>query len=85
MLNYYDNEISSESASLTFEHKDKTYNGVLNYYDNEISSESASLTMRADFDNSKKQLSPGMDVKKATKDTMDHVHGVCRGHQWAIL
>ena len=43
-----------------FEHKDKTYNGVLNYYDNEISSESASLTMRADFDNSKKQLSPGM-------------------------
>lgn len=43
----------------------------------------------------------GMDVKKATKDTMDHVqnaliaitlvlsafrpHGVCRGHQWAIL
>lgn len=84
-----------------FEHKDKTYNGVLNYYDNEISSESASLTMRADFDNSKKQLSPGMDVKKATKDTMDHVqnaliaitlvlsafrpHGVCRGHQWAIL
>lgn len=84
-----------------FEHKDKTYNGVLNYYDNEISSESASLTMRADFDNSKRQLSPGMYVKKATKDTMDHVqnaliaitlvlsavrpHGVCRGHQWAIL
>lgn len=84
-----------------FEHKDKTYNGVLNYYDNEISSESASLTMRADFDNSKRQLSPGMDVKKATKDTMDHVqnaliaitlvlsafrpHGVCRGHQRAIL
>lgn len=77
-----------------FEHKDKTYNGVLNYYDNEISSESASLTMRADFDNSKRQLSLGMDVKKATKDTMDHVqnaliaitlvlsafrpHGVCR-------
>lgn len=56
-----------------FEHKDKTYNGVLNYYDNEISSESASLTMRADFDNSKRQLSLGMDVKKATKDTMDHV------------
>ena len=43
-----------------FEHKNKTYNGVLNYYDNEISSESASLTMRADFDNSKRQLSPGM-------------------------
>ena len=46
---------------------------MLNYYDNEISSESASLTMRADFDNSKKQLSPGMDVKKATKDTMGYV------------
>ena len=29
--------------------------------------------MRADFDNSKKQLSPGMDVKKATKDTMGYV------------
>lgn len=29
--------------------------------------------MRADFDNSKKQLSPGMYVKKATKDTMGHV------------
>lgn len=43
-----------------FEHKNKTYNGALNYYDNEISSESASLTMRADFDNSKRQLSPGM-------------------------
>lgn len=41
-----------------FEHKDKTYNGVLNYYDNEISSESASLTMRADFDNSKNNFRP---------------------------
>ena len=52
-----------------FEHKNKTYNGVLNYYDNEISSESASLTMRADFDNSKRQLSPGMYGTISVPDT----------------
>ena len=45
---------------ILFEHNDKVYQGTLNYYDNEISHESASLTMRADFDNSKKQLSSGM-------------------------
>lgn len=43
-----------------FENNDKEYEGTLNYFDNEISQESASLTMRADFDNSKKQLSSGM-------------------------
>ena len=51
--------------------------------------------------NVERNMKLGMDVKKATKDTMDHVqnaliaitlvlcalrpHGVCRGHQWAIL
>ena len=43
-----------------FEHKDKTYNGVLNYYDNEISSESESLTMRADIKNPDHYLAAGM-------------------------
>lgn len=43
-----------------FENTDKLYEGILNYYDNEISSESASLTMRADFENSKGELSAGM-------------------------
>ncbi len=43
-----------------FENSAKEYEGILNYFDNEISQESASLTMRADFDNSKKQLSSGM-------------------------
>lgn len=43
-----------------FENSDKLYEGTLNYYDNEISSESASLTMRADFENSKGELSAGM-------------------------
>lgn len=52
-------------------------------------------------ENVERNMKLGMDVKKATKDTMDHVqnaliaitlvlsafrpHGVCRGHQWAIL
>ena len=52
-------------------------------------------------ENVKRNMKLGMDVKKATKDTMGHVqnalieitlvlsafrpHGVCRGHQWAIL
>lgn len=52
-------------------------------------------------ENVERNMKLGMDVKKATKDTMGHVqnaliaitlvlsvfrpHGVCRGHQWAIL
>lgn len=52
-------------------------------------------------ENVERNMKLGMDVKKATKDTMNHVqnaliaitlvsrafrpHGVCLGHQWAIL
>lgn len=45
------------------ESEDWIAEGVCNYYDNRMGAETSSLTMRADFDNKKGLLTPGMFAK----------------------